>query len=172
MRHFDTDSLETLVTIIDRGGFTAAGDALGKTQAAVSVIVSRMEARIGKRLLERSRKGVTPTLAGEILIGYARRILSLEDEALAAIGGDEAEGRVRLAVPDDFIDLMVTPLIGAFSRRFPRVQLEMRCDLSFRLEPMLERGEVDLAIITRDPARPVGELLRHEPRAWCAARPN
>ncbi|MDQ0390759.1 LysR substrate-binding domain-containing protein [Labrys monachus] len=170
MRHFDTDSLETLVTIVDRGGFTAAGASLGKTQAAVSVIVSRMEARIGKRLLERSRKGVTPTLAGEILIGYARRILSLEDEALAAIGGDEAEGRVRLAVPDDFVDMMLTPLIGAFSRRFPRVQLEMRCDLSFRLEPMLERGEVDLAIVTRDPVRPVGELLRHEPRAWCAAR--
>ena len=170
MRHFDTDSLETLVTIIDRGGFTAAGEALGKTQAAVSVIVSRMEARIGKRLLERSRKGVTPTFAGEILIGYARRILSLEDEALAAIGGDEAAGRVRLAVPDDFVDMMVSPLIGAFSRRFPRVQLEMRCDLSFRLEPMLERGEVDLAIITQDPARPLGEVLRREPRAWCAAR--
>jgi len=46
----------------------------------------------------------------------------------------------------------------------------MRCDLSFRIEPMLERGEVDLAIITRDPARPIGEFLRNEPRVWCAAR--
>jgi DNA-binding transcriptional LysR family regulator len=170
MRHLDTDSLETLVTIVDRDGFTAAGEALGKTQAAVSVIVSRLEARLGKRLLERSRKGVSPTPAGEVLIGYARRILSLEDEALAAIIGNEAEGRVRLAVPDDFLDFMVAPLIGAFSKRFPRVQLEMRCDLSFRLEPMLERGEVDLAIITRDPARPLGERLKHEPRVWCAAR--
>ncbi|MDQ0471087.1 LysR substrate-binding domain-containing protein [Labrys wisconsinensis] len=170
MRHFDTDSLETLVTIVDRGGFTAAGEALGKTQAAVSVIVSKLEARLGKRLLERSRRGVKPTVAGEALIGYARRILAMEDEALAAIMGDEAEGRVRLAVPDDFLDLMVAPLMGAFAKRFPRVQLEMRCDLSFRIEPMLERGEVDLAIITRDPARPVGEVLRHEPRVWCAAR--
>ena len=49
MRHFDSDSLETLVAIVDSGGFTAAGQALGKTQAAVSVIISRMEARIGKR---------------------------------------------------------------------------------------------------------------------------
>jgi DNA-binding transcriptional LysR family regulator len=170
MRHFDTDSLETLVTIVDRGGFTVAGETLGKTQAAVSVIISRMEARLGKRLLERSRKGVTPTLAGEILLGYARRILSLEDEALAAIGGDEAAGRVRLAVPDDFVDVMLTPLIGAFSQRFPRIQLEIRCDLSFRIEPMLERGEVDIAIISQDRARPVGELLRHEQLAWCAAR--
>ena len=170
MRHFDSDSLETLVAIVDSGGFTAAGHALGKTQAAVSVIVSRMEARIGKRLLERSRRGVSATPAGEIMIGYARRILTLEDEALAAIVGDEAEGKVRLAIPDDFLDMMATPLISAFSRRFPRVQLEMRCDLSFRLEPMLERGEVDLAIITRDPQRPTGEFLRPEPRAWCAAR--
>lgn len=170
MRHFDSDSLETLVSIVDCGGFTAAGQALGKTQAAVSVIVSRLEARVGKRLLERSRKGVSATPAGEVMIGYARRILALEDEALAAIVGDEAEGKVRLAVPDDFLDMMVTPLIGAFSRRFPRVQLEMRCDLSFRLEPMLERGEVDLALITRDPLRPAGEFLRQEPRAWCAAR--
>ena len=170
MRHFDSDSLETLVAIVDSGGFTAAGQALGKTQAAVSVIISRMEARIGKRLLERSRRGVSTTPAGEVMIGYARRILTLEDEALAAIVGDEAEGKVRLAVPDDFLDMMVSPLIGAFSRRFPRVQLEMRCDLSFRLEPMLERGEVDLALITRDPLRPAGEFLRQEPRAWCAAR--
>jgi DNA-binding transcriptional LysR family regulator len=169
MRHLDTDSLETLVAIVDRGGFTAAGDHLGKTQAAVSVIVSRLETRVGKRLLDRSRKGVSPTTAGDALLGYARRILALEDEALASIIGDEAEGRVRLAVPDDFLDFMVTPLIGAFSRRFPRVQLEMRCDLSFRIEPMLERGEVDLAIVTQDPARPLGERLREEPRVWCAA---
>src|SRR5438477_3248250 len=113
MRHFDTDTLETLITIVDRGGFTAAGDALGKTQAAVSVIISKLEARLGKRLLERSRRGVTPTEAGEALIGYARRMLAIEDEALAAVMGDEAEGRVRLAVPDDFLDFMVAPLMGA-----------------------------------------------------------
>src|SRR6476660_4356426 len=104
MRHLDNDSLETLVAIVDHGGFTAAGDHLGKTQAAVSVIVSRLETKVGKRLLDRSRKGVFPTTAGEALLGYARRILALEDEALASIIGDEAEGRVRLAVPDDFLD--------------------------------------------------------------------
>lgn len=169
MRHFDSDSLETLVTILDTGSFTAAGEALGKTQAGVSVIVSRMEARIGTRLLERSRRGVSPTPAGEVLVGYARRILALEDEVMTTLIGDGTEGRLRLAMPDDFLDLMVTPLIGAFSRRFPRVQLEIRCDLSFRIEPMLERGEVDLAIITRDPLRPSGELLRREAQVWCAA---
>ncbi len=76
---------------------------------------------------------------------------------------------MRLGIPDDYLDTIVTPLLGRFLEAHPRAGVEVRCDLSVRLERALGDGEIDLAVITRDPARPTGELLRREPLVWCAA---
>ena len=169
MRHLNSDALATFIAVVDCGGFTAAADRLGKTQAAVSIIVQRLEERVGKRLLDRSRRGVSLTGAGEILISYARRLRALEDEALAAVGGDAAEGRIRLGMPDDYLEVFGTPVMDRFATAHPKVQVEILGQFSHQLEIMLERGEIDLAIITRAPAEARGELLRFEQQVWCAA---
>jgi len=78
MRHLNSDALATFIAVVDCGGFTAAADALGKTQAAVSIIVQRLEERVGKRLIDRLRRGVSLIVAGEILISYARRLRRLD----------------------------------------------------------------------------------------------
>ena len=169
MRHLDNDALATLVAVVDCGGFTAAAEKLGKTQAAVSVIIARLEQRIGKRLLDRSRRGVSLTDAGQILISYARRIRALEDEAISAVSGYIAEGRLRLGMPDDYLEVFGTPVIDRFVAANPNVQVEILGDFSYRLETMLESGEIDIAIITRAPAQTRGEFLRTEQQVWCAA---
>jgi DNA-binding transcriptional LysR family regulator len=169
MRHLNSDALATFIAVVDCGGFTAAADSLGKTQAAVSIIVQRLEERVGKRLLDRSRRGVSLTGAGEILISYARRLRALEDEALAAVGGDAAEGRIRLGMPDDYLEVFGTPVMDRFAAAHPKVQVEILGQFSHQLEIMLERGEIDLAIITRGPGEARGELLRFEQQVWCAA---
>lgn len=169
MTHLDPDALATLVAVVDSGGFTSAAERIGKTQAAVSVKIANLEAQLGQRLLARSRRGTVPTDAGEAFLGYARRILAIEDEALAAFGRDEAIGRVRLGIPDDYVETFVTPLIGRFAAAHPGVQVEIRCDLSVRLETELARGDIDLAVVTRDPEQPKGEVLRREPLIWCAS---
>jgi DNA-binding transcriptional LysR family regulator len=169
MHHFDIDALAAVVAVADRASFTAAAAELNKSQAAVSFIVARLEERVGDRLFQRSRRGVTLTPAGERLTGYARRILALESEALVAVLGTSPDGRIRLGVPDDYLDRFVAQPVERFMATHPRVHVEVFCDFSRKLEAMLEERQLDLAIITRDAARPRGELLRQEQQFWCAA---
>lgn len=168
--HFDLAALDMLVAVAEAGGFTAAGERLGRTQSAISVRIQDLETLVGQRLLERSRRGVVPTDAGERLIAHARRLLAIEREAFADLGGDQAEGRLRIGIPDDYVDAYLRPLIARFAAEHPRVELELRCDLSKRIEPALAAGDFDLGVITQDPNRPVGEVLRREPLVWVAAR--
>ena len=169
MRHLDTDALATFVAVADAGGFTAAGIRMGKSQAAVSVLIARFEEQIGRKLFDRTRRGVHLTETGEMLIGYARRIIAIEDEAIAMLHQGALSGHVRIGMPDDYIDLIGKPLIEEFSKENPRIQLEIRCDFSRALEAMVEHGEIDLAMITREPGSVVGELLRLEQLVWCAS---
>lgn len=168
--HFDLAALDMLVTVAETGGFTAASARLGRTQSAVSVRIQDLESQLGQKLLERSRRGVTPTDAGERLIAHARRLLAVEREALADLAGEAATGRLRVGVPDDYVDAYLRPLIARFAAEHPRVELELRCDLSKRIEPALAAGEFDIAVITQDPVKPKGEVLRREPLVWVAAR--
>jgi len=169
MRHLDTDALAAFVAVFDHGGFTAAGERIGKTQAAVSLMVGRLEARVGRKLLERSRKGVSLTEHGERLIGYARRIQILEDEALLALQGETEASRIRIGMPDDYLETIGCVLMQVFSTRHPHLQVEIICDFSNRLEALLADGSIDLAIVTRADDRDSGDLLRSEAQLWCAA---
>ncbi|MGN6099207.1 MAG: LysR family transcriptional regulator [Bosea sp. (in: a-proteobacteria)] len=168
--HFDLAALGMLVAVAETGGFTAASARLGRTQSAISVRIQDLENQLGHRLLERSRRGVTPTDAGERLIAHARRLLAVEREALADLGGEAPSGRLRLGVPDDYMDAYLRPLIARFAVEHPKVELEVRCDISKRIEPALRAGELDLGVVTQDPNRPLGEVLRREPLVWVAAR--
>jgi DNA-binding transcriptional LysR family regulator len=102
--HLDLDALAMLVAVAETGGFTAAGQKLGRTQSAVSGRIQDLEATLGKQLLERSRRGVMPTEAGERLLAQARRLLAIEREARAELDGDKAVGRLRVGLPDDYVD--------------------------------------------------------------------
>ncbi len=162
--HFDLAALDMLVAVVESGGFTAAGARLGRTQSAISVRIQDLENQLGHRLLERSRRGVVPTPAGERLLAHARRLLAIQREALDDLGGSSASGRLRIGIPDDYVDAFLRPLIARFAAEHPKVELELHCDLSKRIEPAVAAGEFDLAVVTQDPRRPVGEVVRR-PRA-------
>ena len=168
--HFDLAALGMLVAVAETGGFTAASARLGRTQSAISVRIQDLETQLGHKLLERSRRGVTPTDAGERLLAHARRLLAIEREALADLAGDTASGRLRIGIPDDYVDAFLRPLIARFAAEHPKVELELRCGLSKRIEPELAAGELDIAVVTQDAARPLREGLRREPLVWVAAR--
>ncbi|RYE84029.1 MAG: LysR family transcriptional regulator, partial [Hyphomicrobiales bacterium] len=93
-----------------------------------------------------------------------------EREARAELDGDKAVGRLRIGLPDDYVDAYLRPLIVRFAEEHPRVEIEVHCELSKRIEPAVAAGELDLAVITQDPGRPKGERLRREPLVWVAAR--
>ncbi|SHO63555.1 DNA-binding transcriptional regulator, LysR family [Pseudoxanthobacter soli DSM 19599] len=171
MRHFDSDTLAALVAVADFGSFTAAAEHLGKTQAAVSMAVARLEERLGKKLFERGHRRVTATVTGECLIGYARQIQTIEAEALEAVADRVTESRVRLGMPDDFVGSIGEALLHRFSPQNRALYIDLTCDFSRKLRLMMNNGELDVAIVTQAPEDPPDSVFRYERQVWCTG-PN
>src|SRR5215472_12123853 len=102
MRSLDVSLLRTLVAVERHGTFARAADHIGRSESAVSLQLKRLEILIGKPLFHRAGRGMTLTEAGHTLLGYAKRMIELNDEALTASSGNTIEGVVRLGVPADF----------------------------------------------------------------------
>src|ERR1700726_3723710 len=98
----DLELLKSFVSVVDAGGFTRAGERVHRTQSTVSQQIKRLEDDIGQPLLNRNGKDVTPTEAGERLLSYARRLLSLAEEARDGMARAGNESAVGLGVPEDF----------------------------------------------------------------------
>src|ERR1700759_5242118 len=98
----DPELLQAFVAVADQRSFTRAATALNRTQSAVSMQIKRLEDRLGAELLSRSRAEVNLTAAGDELLGFARRMLVLNDEAIGRLREHEIEGHVRLGVMDDY----------------------------------------------------------------------
>src|SRR4029450_6586601 len=145
----DLELLRSFVSVVDSGGFTRAGEPAPRTQSTVSQQIKRLEDDVGQPLLNRNGKDVTPTEAGERLLSYARRLLSLAEEARDVVARPESEGAVRLGVPEYFAASRLAKLLAAFSRSHPGLRLDPRADQSANLKRELERGELDLALFKR-----------------------
>src|SRR5258708_39199708 len=99
---FDLELLRSFVSVVDSGGFTRAGARVHRTQSTVSQQIKRLEEDVGQPLLNRMGKDVTPTEAGERLLSYARRLLSLAEEARDVVTPPGPEGAVRPRGPRGF----------------------------------------------------------------------
>lgn len=165
----DPDLLQAFVAVLDNGGFTAAGRVLNRTQSAVSMQVQRLEAVAGVRLLERDRRRVVATPEGEAMLGYARRILALSEEALQSVARPDLRGRVRLGVMADYSATLVPPILSRFIAAHPGIEVEVHTGLTAEMPKKLGR-ELDLAIVMHPADALAGELLRFETPLWAAAR--
>jgi len=165
----DSDLLRCFVAVADTRGFTAAGELIGLTQSGISVRIRNLEERLGRRLLNRTSRSVTLTEAGELFLGYARRIVDLNDEAVGRIRGTSAEGRLRLGIADYAIPRLLPNALGRFARLQPGVKMELRTGLSTDLKPAFEHGELDVVVAGRSLAFEGGRLLYRDPLRWIAA---
>lgn len=165
----DFDLLRCFVAVADTGGFTAAGERIGLTQSGISVRIRKLEERLGRRLLARTSRSVTPTEEGEIFLGYARRMVDLNDEAVGRLVGGSPQGRLRLGMADYVIPHQLPNLLGRFNRLHPGVKMEMRTGLSLDLLPAYEQGDLDLVIACRGMAFRDGGLLYRDQLIWVAA---
>ena len=95
------DQLRSLVTISETNSFTAAAERLFRTQPALSLQIKKLEERVGTALLERNGRTIGVTEAGSVLVDYARRILELNEEAVARLSVTETEGIVRVGVLEE-----------------------------------------------------------------------
>jgi len=166
MREMDLGLLRTFVSVVDAGGFTRAGERVHKTQSTVSQQIRRLEDQVGLTLLDRNSRSVLLTDDGERLLGYARRMLSLNDEAHAVLSGRPVAEVVRLGVPEDYAVERLPRLLSGFARQNRRVRLDVRCDLSVRLRADVEAGDLDLALVKQEQGRPGARTTWREPLCW------
>ncbi|GAA3883479.1 LysR substrate-binding domain-containing protein [Gibbsiella dentisursi] len=143
---FDLDDLRSYVTGIELGSFAKAADRLGRSTSAVSAHLKKLEQQVGVPILRKSGRGMVMTEAGETLLGYARRLLELNDEAITAVRGLDLQGPVRLGLQEDFGETFLPAVLGRFARAHPQVRIEARIARNGELLDSLLKGQLDLAL--------------------------
>ena len=146
----DFDHLVTFAEIAKLGSFSRAGQKLFRSQPAVSAQIRQLEQEYGQKLFDRVGKSVRLTVAGETLLEYAGRLLTLRDESLRAVADQAASPRGTLAVgANEATCLYVLPDIFAeYSRRYPGVQISIYRNFSHKVIEKVESGAVDVGIVT------------------------
>jgi DNA-binding transcriptional LysR family regulator len=168
-RNLDLTTLRSFVAVADAGGVTRASGFLNLTQSAVSMQVKRLEDSLELQLLDRSGRGVALTAAGEQMLGYARRMLALNDEAIARLTHQAYEGEVVLGVPSDIVYPTIPQVMQQFARDYPRVRVQLVSSYTRRLRALFARGDADIVLTTEDSCGPEGETLNELPLIWLGA---
>ncbi len=159
------DWLKCFVAVVDTGSLSAAAPVVHRSQSAVSMQLKKLESALGCRLLARGPRQHQLTPDGQRMLGYARRMLDLHAETRAAFQGRELTGSIRLGVPDDYAARYLAPVLKRFAPYHGSVEIELHCEQSPSLIPRVERGDLDLALVSREHPRQ-GILLFHEPMVW------
>ncbi len=145
--NLDIDVLRSFVTGFTLGSFAKAADKLGRSPAAVSLQMRKLEAQVGHTLFRKNGRGMVLTESGETMLSYARRLLDLNDEAVLAMQHLAGmEGWVRLGLPQDLAETSLPALLGRFSRAYPDVRVSVRVERGSRLVELVNEGELDLAL--------------------------
>jgi len=171
MSNIPTDLLRTLITVVDQRSFTRAARILGVTQPAVSAHIKRLQSILGAELFDRSGAGLSLTPKGELIVNYARRLLSINDLILHVAEPSPSARTIRVGVPADFLGGNLPGLLAGYRVRWPDLHFSVQHG---GLEPHLaelEQGQLDIAIgLTA--AEPAADARHHwvEQTAWLRSR--
>jgi DNA-binding transcriptional LysR family regulator len=168
-RNLDLTALRSFTAVADAGGVTRAATQLNLTQSAVSMQLKRLEESLGLSLLDRSARTIALTAQGEQLLGYARRLLALNDEAWGRMTHPAFEGAIDFGVPHDVIYPRVPQVLQGFAAEYPRVKLRLHSLYTSGLKDLFARGEMDLILTTEFGIDPGGEMLAQEELVWTGA---
>jgi DNA-binding transcriptional LysR family regulator len=165
-----TRGLQLLVAIADGGSFTAAGARLGLTPSAVSKSVSRVEARLGVRLLQRTTRRVAFTDAGEAYVARGRQLIADFDglEREMSSRDDTIRGTLRVSAPAVYGSLKVAPLLAALARKHPALDVQLKCEDRL-VDMVVERIDVAVRILSALPAELVARPLSDDRRGLYAS---
>ncbi|MEM7076293.1 MAG: LysR family transcriptional regulator [Pseudomonadota bacterium] len=169
MRNLDMTTLRSFLSVAEQGGVTRAAQVLNLTQSAVSMQIKRLEEMLDIALMDRSGRRIALTPAGEQLLSYARRIVELNDEAVARLSDEVFEGQIVLGVPHDIVYPVIPRVLKTFNSAFPRVDVVLRSSSTVKLKDALSRGEVQMILTTEQELEPGGETLTEMPLRWVGA---
>jgi len=169
MKNLDLELLRTFVAVADARSFAGAGLRIGRSQAAVSQQMQRLEAQVGVPLFRKEGRNKLLTPGALQLLGHARELLRINDDAIqSAISGAQA-GVLRIGSPHDVSDTLLPPILAHIARWAPGLRIELDVGRSPFLMEALHRGEIDMTLSTREDASLDGVLLRTSPTVWICA---
>jgi DNA-binding transcriptional LysR family regulator len=169
MRNLDITTLRSFVAVADLGGVTRAAGHLHLTQSAVSMQLKRLEDVLGLSLLDRSNRSVALTAAGQQMLGYARRMVDMNDEVMARLTDQTYEGEIVLGVPHDIVLPAVPQVLQRFNSLFPRMKVQLITTPTRDLKAKHRRGECDIILTTEITLDDGGETLIELPLRWVGA---
>lgn len=165
----ESDLLRTFVAIAESGSFSRTAQIVHRSTGAVSMQVRRLEELLGCQLFLREPRQTRLTGEGERLLGYARRLLALNAEAVAQFAEPKLSGTLRFGTPFDVGTGILPEVLSSFARDFPLVEVEVCTGRSLDLVARLDAGELDLTLINsgNDGVEDTrGELIHSEQLVW------
>jgi DNA-binding transcriptional LysR family regulator len=146
MTNIPTELLRTLVAVVELRSFTKAAQSLGVTQPAVSAQIKRLQGLLGADLLDKSAPGVSLTSAGELVVNYARRLLSINDQILDIAGPRPAAKTMRIGATGDFTGAGIALGLTFQHARRPDMRFEVYTTNMEGLLRDLRDATADLAV--------------------------
>lgn len=163
---FDPRLLRAFVAIADCGNFTRAARRLNMTQSTISQQLARLETAAGRELIDRGARPVRATPAGERLLGHARRILALQDEATMLLGDTAETAFIRIGIPEDLATGPMASTFARFARDHPAIRLDVTTGLSRDLTARYRQGDFDIVAVKEAFSAPDCRAAFPEPLGW------
>ena len=163
----DSQQLRSFVSVVELGSVSRAAEAVHLTQSAVSAQIKRLERHLRCRLLARTTRSVRPTPQGEILLGYARSILTLNEQASFRLGATHPTlESVRLGLSEGFPIGWLFRTVAAFRERYPEIELRIVSGNMTELSELVRSRSLDIVVGGHCGKAVVGDVLWREPLVW------
>ncbi|MEP3437658.1 MAG: LysR family transcriptional regulator [Hoeflea sp.] len=168
----DPDVLRSFVAIAETGSFTAAAARIYRTPSAVSMQIKRLEEQLGVSVFLRDARNVALTHDGEVLLGYARRLIALNREAISRFVTSDVSGVVRIGSPSDYGEAVLPSVLKLFAKSHPSVVVDVVIDQSASLLKRFASGHIDIALAScmKDQTPAPGEVMMTDDIVWAGAR--
>lgn len=152
MKQLSLDVLRTLVTIVDVGNFSKAGEILGRSQPAISLQVKKLEGQINRKIFTKVGQGYQINNDGKWLYDKAKQMLAINDDIFRELSHETLRGRMRLGIPSEFASALLPSIVGEFSQRYPDVSLDVTSALSKHLLSTHQGNPFDLILALMYPS--------------------
>ena len=168
MSTLDIDTVQAFLLVAELQSFTRAAEALGATQAAISMKLQRLEAVLGKRLVERSPRAVRLTADGSSFLHHARALMEAHDRALS--GERPAQQQLSLGISDHAAGPELVPLLERLHALSSQLALAVAIGFSRAMLDRYDAGDLDAVIVRQEGSRRGGEKLTEDEFGWFAAK--
>jgi DNA-binding transcriptional LysR family regulator len=166
MSTLDIDTVQAFLLVAELQSFTRAAEALGATQAAVSMKLQRLEAVVGKRLVERSPRAVALTDGGVAFLHHARALIEAHDRALS--GEQPVRRQLSLGISDHAAGPELVPLLQRLHAVSAQLTLAVTIGFSREMLDAYDAGELDAVVVRQEGSRRGGEKLTEDDFGWFA----